>query len=281
MINFNRIITVFALLCLFSNNVMADCDSTAGTHFPGVVPPNYEGNSATDSFNCAIHGTKQLTLEQVNERNSLIPISLSNRFYIMLGGNIAAEGITNAKNETTHVPYNNYSTLQVGTLSNKKIKVASNNFEIGFGYVWKDFAFDIEWLALKSVTFTSAENNVTPTFTFTSKLTGDTLLTNTYWFFNDMYNIKIYAVFSVGIIHNQSLTQIGSGPITRMNRYFPDGGLGIGARFNLVSKLFADVAGRFLVLGAVRMSANNGVESVYVDAYRTWLGASVRLLWLF
>lgn len=253
------------------------CDSTNDLHYPSKLPPNHYGNSQTDSFNCAINGSRQLTMDQVSERNEMIPRSLNNRFYVRLGGNAAAEGILNAKNVAEA---NNTTTLAVGTLTNEQVKTASNNFEIAFGYTWKDFALDLEWLAVNSIDFNSSMINIAPSFSFSSTLKGDVLLTNWNWTFKDMYNAKLYGIFSLGMSHNKTITSIESGASTPMNRYYPAGGIGIGARFNIVSNLFADVAGRALYLGKVRISATNGSNFVDIDGVRTWLGASFRLMWL-
>ncbi len=276
-------IYTLSVVCLLSNNVFADCDSTANSHYPGIVPPNYYGGSQTDSFNCAINGNKQLTMEQINERADLIPPSLNNKFYVMLGGNAAAEGVTgvaNSTSDTNSVVINDFSNGQVGTLSNTQNKVASNNFELAVGYTWKDFAIDLEWLAVKSIPFDASIIGITNPFSFSSTIKGDSLLFNTYWFFNDMYNAKLYGVFSIGYSHNQSTTQIGTGSATILNRYYGSLGLGFGARFNIVSSLYADIVGRYIYLGSVRMQATNVNSYIYLKASRTWLGASFRLLWL-
>lgn len=272
-------ISIHTLLfvCLLSNNVFADCDSTANAHFPGVVPPNYYGGSQTDSFNCAINGNKQLTMEQINERADLIPPSLNNRFYIMLGGNAAAEGIVSAKNEATA---NNLATGEVGSLSSDQNKVASNNFEIAVGYTWKDFALDLEWLAVKSIDYNASIIEISSPFSFTSTTKGDALLFNGYWFFNDMYNAKLYGVATLGYSSNQTTNQIGTGPVSIINRYYPAFGLGVGARFNVVSSLYADIVGRYILLGTAKIYANSGNNYINIKAKRTWLGASFRLLWL-
>lgn len=272
------------IICLMSNNLFADCDSTENSHYPGIVPPNYYGSSQTDSFNCAINGNKQLTMEQINERADLIPPSLNNRFYIMLGGNAAAEGVvsaTNSSSDTSNgVVVNNFATGQAGTLSSTQNKVSSNNFELAIGYTWKDFALDLEWLAVKSVPFDASIIGITSPFSFTSTVKGDAILFNGYWFFNDMYNAKLYGVGSIGYSHNQSTSQIGSGPSNILNRYYGAFGLGVGARFNIISSLYADIVGRYIYLGPVRIEATNGDNYMYIKAVRTWLGASFRLFWL-
>lgn len=266
-----------AVVCFSTNKVYADCDSTAGLHYPTQMPPNYQGSAQTNTFNCAIHGSKELSLEEMNARADLIPPNLNNRFYVMLGGNAAAEGVMSVKNSSE---YNNSTTLAIGTLSNDHNKTASNNFELGVGYVWKDVAFEVEWLALKSVPFTTEVNGISPTFTFNSTVKGDALLGSLYWIFKDMYNVKVYGALIVGYTKNNTVSYINSGDSYAINRYRISYGLGVGARFNIVSRLYADIIGRYIMLGAVRMEATNGVNYAYLKATRTWLGASVRLLWL-
>lgn len=277
-------ISTLAIIFFLANNVFADCDSTADSHYPGVVPSNYYGGSQTDSFNCAINGSKQLTMEQANDRIDLIPQSLSNKFYIMIGGNAASEGIVSATNSSSDtssgVVVNNFATGEAGNLSSTQNRVASNNFELAFGYTWKDFAFDLEWLSAKSVPFNASITGISTPFSFTSTVNGDSLLINGYWFFNDMYNLKLYGVFSAGYSHNQSTSQIGSGPSNILNRYYGAFGLGFGARFNIISDLYADIVGRYIYLGPVRIEATNVNNYMYIKATRTWVGASFRLLWL-
>ncbi len=256
--------------------VAADCDSTAGLHFPTVTGPNYTGTAHTDSFDCAVSGTKQLSMEEMRARQDLIPPNLNNRFYIRLGGNAAAEGLTSLRTGTP----DKSTSPAVGTVSVTNSKTASNNFELAFGYTWNEFAIDLEWLALKSVQVTANINGVTPTFSFTSTVKGDVLVGNLYWIFNDMYNVKMYGVLCGGYSHNKSTNTITGGQPYTMNRYYLAYGGGVGARFNVISKAYADISARYILLGAVRLSATNGAEYFYVKGSRTWIGASVRILWL-
>ncbi len=271
------VFSVLAVVCFTTNKVNADCDSTAGMHYPSQVPPNYQGSAQIDSFNCAINGSKQLSLEEMNARSDLIPPNLNNRFYLLLGGNAAAEGVTSVKNAST---YNNSTTRAIGALSDDSNKVASNNFELGIGYVWKEIAVELEWVALKSVPFSTEITGISPTFTFNSTVKGDSLLGNIYWIFQDMYNVKVYGDLIVGYTKNNTVSSINGGTGTAINRYRISYGLGVGGRFNIVSRLYADIIGRYVILGPVRMEATNGANYAYLKATRTWLGASVRLLWL-
>lgn len=267
---------LWGVLCLFSNNIHADCDSTSGTHYPTIMPPNYQGSAHYDTFDCAVNGSKQLTLEEINERSDLMPPKLTNRFYIRIGANAAAEGISGANNQEINISTNN----QQGNLSNTRNKVASNNFEMAFGYVWKDFAFDLEWLASKSVDFNTNVININPSFAVSSNVKGDALLGNIYWIFNDMYNVKLYADFIVGWSQNTSTTFINGGGENTFKRNHFAFGLGIGARFNIWSKLFADINGRYIYLGTARLVSTNGAEHCWIKVNRTWIGAAVCLLWV-
>lgn len=267
---------VAAVVCLLTNNVYADCDSTATLHYPTINPTNYEGNAQTDTFDCAVKGNKSLTIEQINERAGYLPENLNNRFYFRIGFNAAAEGIRNVSN----VLPNNTSTSAMGTLQNTSVKVADNNFEVALGYTWSEFAVDIEWLALKSINYSSAMYNITPSFTVDSNIKGDALLLNMYWVFKDLYNVKLYGDFIVGWSNNSSTTSVG-GPFMKFAKYHVALGLGVGGRFNLVSRLFVDLSGRYIYLGTSRLVANSGVNYVWLKAQRTWMGAAACLLWLF
>lgn len=264
------------IFCLVSNNLFADCDSISGTHYPTINQPNYQGSAHTDNFDCAVSGKKQLTIDEVRERAGYLPPKLSNRFYFRIGGNIAAEGLTSASIEGV----NNTSTLATGSLLNTSNKVASNNFEMAFGYVWKEFAVDLEWLASKSVDLDTPVIDITPTFTLNSNVKGDALLGNIYWIFHDMYNVKLYGDFIIGLSKNDSTSYINSGDVTAVKRTHWAFGLAVGARFNIVSKLYADIRAKGIYLGTARLQATDGSNYAYVKIQRNWLGASVCLLWL-
>lgn len=271
-----RLITS-AIVCLLSNNIIADCDSTADMHYPSVNPPNYQGSAHTDSFDCAVNGTKQLTFEQINERAGLVPPRLTDRFYFRMGANAAAQGITSVSNQEP----NNLTTNQTGIIQNTNNKQASNNFEMAFGYVWSAFAIDVEWLSSSSISYESEIFGVSPTFTINSTVKGDALLLNLYWIFNDMYNVQLYGDFIIGYSDNTSTSYLNSdSPADTKWKHWAFGA-GFGGRFNIVSRLYADVKGRYIFLGTTRLVATDGVSNAYLKANRTWLGASVCLLWLF
>lgn len=275
----NLLLSICALItmCVYSHQIYAECDATTNMHYPTIKSPNYQGSAHTGSFDCAINGSKELTTDEMQNRADLIPPKLSNRFYLRLGGNAAATGISGAQisgvsNTTTNV---------TGYLQNTKNSVADNNFEIAFGYTWSDFAIDLEWLALKSISYSSGVSGVTPTFTFNSNIKGDALLLNLYWIFQNLYNINLYGDFIVGYTKSTTNSYINSGSITGKDNNRAAYGLGIGGRFNIISKLYVDLNGRYLYLGKMRMTATDGDNYAYIKAKRTWLGAGVCLLWLF
>lgn len=276
---FYRVICTISFVCLLANNVhaAADCDSTAKSHYPTITPPNYQGSAHYDSFDCAVNGTKQLTLEQINDRSGLVPEKLSGRFYYRLGMNAAAQGLTSVSN----LEVNNTVTMQTGFLQNTNNKEASNNFEMALGYLWEDFAVDLEWLASQSISFSTAVNGVTPPFNFYSSVKGDAMLLNMYWIFNNMYNVSLYGDFIIGYSDNTSTSYIAGGESTSTKWKHWAFGAGFGGRFNIVSRLFADVKGRYIFLGTTRLIATDGNSNAYMKANRTWLGASVCLMWLF
>ncbi len=272
-----KALSTMTFVCLLANNVYADCDSTAKAHYPTITPPNYQGSARTDSYDCAVSGSKQLTLEQINERAGLMPQKLTGRFYYRLGFNAAAQGITSANN----LEVNNTSTLQTGYLLNSGNKEASNNFEMAFGYLWDEFAVDLEWLTSQSVSYSTPVYGVTPTFNFYSNVKGDALLLNLYWIFNNMYNVSLYGDFIIGYSDNTSTSYIAGGESSTTKRNHWAFGAALGGRFNIISRLFADVKGRYIYLGTTTMTATSGVNNAYIKANRTWLGASVCLMWLF
>ncbi len=260
-----------------TNNAIAVCDSTADMRYPSVTPPNYEGNSRTDTFDCAVNGSKQLTLEQINDRKELMPQRLTDRFYFRLGANAAAQELGSVSNQEP----NNLSTNSTGILQNTKNKQASNNFEMAIGYLWSQFAIDLEWLSSSSISYNTEVVGVNPNFSFSSNVNGDAFLLNLYWIFNDMYNVQLYGDFIIGYSDNTSTNHINSEneASTKWNHWAF--GAGFGGRFNIISRLYADVKGRYIYLGTTRLVASDGTNNAYLKANRTWIGASACLLWLF
>lgn len=272
----SSIFIVGILACINTTSAFAKCDPTIEKNYPGAVPPNYYGNSQTDSFRCATTGSNELTSLQASERDDLIPEKLSNRFYIMLGGNAAAEGVTRVSNKSIYDTY-----IASATLSSTQTNTASNNVEFGFGYEWKGFAFDFEWIGLKSVTYNGYLLGITPSLPFNTTLKGDAWLFNTTWFFYDQYNFKMYGVFTAGVTNNKTTTTLNFGTPYVTNRWSPSLGLGVGARFNIISRLFADMVARYMVLGRVNYTAIDAAgDYMILKGYRTWFGVSARLIWM-
>ncbi len=264
------------LFCLASNQALARCEPSVAKNYPGYIPPDYYGNGQTDSFRCAINGSTDLSSLQQSERDELIPEKLSNRFFIRLGANASSEGITKIKNKSY------YDALAIqGSVNNKSTKTASNNIEMAFGYTWSDFAIDLEWLSVKSMTYNGALVNITPVISYFTTVKGDALLGNLSWNFKDMYNFKFYGLMSLGISSNQTYSRLSTGSANVIKKKTPAFGLGLGARFNLVSKLYADMAVRGLFLGSAKFEAANGAgRYIILEATRTWIGVSARLMWL-
>lgn len=265
------------LLCLVSNSLFAACEPSVSSHFPSKTPANSYGNSRTDRFNCAVTGTNDLSEAQLRERANLLPESLSDRWYIRLGGNAAAEGVTGTKTGGNDPQTAN------AIVKTKDEKTASNNIELGFGYVWKDFAIDLEWLGLKSVAYGSTLENITPTLDFTTTVKGDSLLANVYWIAQDIYSVQLYGLMAVGFTSNKSTTVLSGGDPVALSKYSLSFGAGVGGRFNIIAKLYGDMAFRYLMLGRVKYVGRtpSGGTSMELKSTRDWLGVSFRVLWLF
>lgn len=265
------------LICLLSNIAWAECDHTSSQHFPSKTAPNYYGNSRTGSFNCAVTGeADELTSAQLSERAELLPESHANRFYVRLGGNVASEGVISVKN-------NSQGGLIGATIQDSTGKTASNNIEFAFGYAWKEWAIDLEWLGLKSVDYTSTLQQITPNLDFSTTVSGDAILANVYWIFKDIYSIQLYGLICGGVTKNDSTASLNNGTSVALNHNGISYGLGFGGRFNIISKLYADMAARYIILGKVKYLARNPAQNLamQLQATRNWFGMSFRLLWLF
>lgn len=269
------IVGVGITACLLSTQLFAKCEPSVAKDFPGEVPANYYGNSQTDSFRCAITGSTDLTMSEIYDQNDLIPQKLSDRFYVRIGANAAAEGIARVSNESI------YDTVaDAGVLSTSGVKTASNNAQIAFGYAWKDWAVDIEWLSSKSITFNGSLQQISPIIPFSSNTSGDALLLNLYWIFINRYNFNLYGLFDIGVSNNRSSTYIFNDTPTIVKKYSPAYGIGIGGRFNIVSRLFADMNLRYIILGRATLTASGNGRYIILKASRTWAGMSASLMWM-
>lgn len=264
------------LVCLISKAHAGACDPTIANNYPGNEPANFYGNGQTDSFRCAITGSTDLTSLQQSERADLIPQSLNNRFYVLLGANASTESITSVKNESIYDPY-----IQAAVLTTDQTKTASNNVELAFGYTWKDVAIDLQWLAVKSIAYSGYLTQINPSLYYNSTVKGDATLINVYWIFQDLYNFKFYGLVCGGISSNKSTTTLNYGTSNVIKKMSPAYGLGFGARFNLVSNIYADMAARYIILGRAKFAAvDSAGDYMILKGYRTWLGVSARILWL-
>jgi len=266
-----------AIVCLHPNKLLASCNPTIAKNPPTVTGSNYPGNSQTDSFRCAINGGKDLTMAQLRERSALIPEKVSDRFYLRFGLNASSEGIVGVKNLSTS------TATSAGTVETKQFNVSSNNIELALGYTWTDFAIDLEWLALKSINYDSTLTGITPNVSFTTITKGDALLGNFYWNFKNLYNFNFYAVALIGTTGNKTTTTITNGTANIVNKkYAISFGGGIGAKFNIISSVYADMSARYINLGKTKFEASNAANtsSILLKGTRRWIGMSVRLLWL-
>lgn len=279
-------------ICLISNIASAACNrgplptgcepakptciEEVGGHFPSKTPPNYFGNSRSGTFNCAVTGADDLSMSELKERAKYLPESLDYRWYVRLGGNVGAGGVMSVKNVTGE------STTSTSTISSTEEKNASNSYEVGFGYIWTDYALDIEWMGLNNVGYDATFTDTTPNLSFTTNVTGDAILINAYWIFKDLYNVKLYGLLCTGASFNKSYASLAGGPSTSLNRIGLAFGLGFGGRFNIISKIYADMAVRYITLGRVKYLAANaaGTQSMILKGLRTWFGVDFRLLWM-
>lgn len=271
------LITIGIATSLLSTQLFAKCEPSVAKDYPGEVPANYFGNSQTDSFRCAITGATELSADQLREQDDLIPPKLTDRWYVLVGANAAAEGIARATNNSI------YDTVaQAGVLSSTQVKTASNNAQLAFGYAWTDWAVDVMWLSSKSVTFNASLQQISPVIPFSSNVSGDALLLDVYWIFVNRYNFNLYGLLAAGLSYNRTTTNIDNGSATVCKRYSPAYGLGVGGRFNLVSKLFADMNARYMLLGRNTMQASNSAgRFIIIKSYRTWAGLTASLMWMF
>ncbi len=251
--------------------VGAACDSMKGVHYPTNQQANYYGAASTEEFYCAVTGIDDVSAEQLQELTEYLPPKLSDRFYVLLGGNVASEGIYKVKNVSD--PDSIYVDAEIVT---QTAKTGSNNFEVGFGYTWTDFAIDVEYLPYKSIQYSTTFTGVTGAPTVSSTVSGYNILANVYWIFNDMYNVKLYGVIPVGLNNIKSVTTANSATFT-LSKYSAIYGLGIGGRFNVVSSVYADMVARYMLMGNIRMQTNTGIV---LKSQLSWFGVSLRLLWL-
>jgi hypothetical protein len=242
---------------------MGICADSVAKYYPGKQHPNHYGNAATDSFRCAMSGSTQLTAEQIKIRKSLIPDSHDFRFYARVGLNAAAQQLR---------------------FPGAKVSQASNQFDAAFGYRWNKTSVELEWLNLGSINYTSLQVKVGPAHTLATvsgKVKGHALFLGANYEFYKFYNYSPYVNIAIGVTNNNTSFNFNSNQVLSSERYTLSGGLSLGMKFNIYSRFYADVTVRGLFLGNVKYDAKDVVADAKVKVTRIWLGASLRLIWLF
>ncbi len=278
----NYFITMALLLSIGSTSVIAKsqtsgiCKDSVFDYYPGRIPPDYYGNSRTNSFNCALHGSAELTPEQQRERNKLIPKSHNYSVYIRGGINAAAQVLRGIKNKTK----------TAGTTFDKKVneteaRKASNSFDIALGYKWQDVSLEIEWLNLDSFNYNSYLLATDPVLRFQSKVKGHAIMLGANFEYYKLGIMYPYIGLNLGIVQNESLFSF-NGSANKIKRKFgPAVGIGFGAKFNIYSNLYADAVLRLIYLDKVVFDSIDTSPLLKLEAQRFWAGASIRLMWLF
>lgn len=262
---------------IITNQAYAACDGNTLGYYPSKLPDDYYGNGQTDRFRCAIEGKTQLSAQEQAELEALIPQSHDNRFYVRFGLNSGTEKISGVKNNGTDI-----SSALVGIPTNVSEKTSSNEIEMAIGYSWKDFAVDLEWMSLRKIRYSGAFVATSSTPTITSEISGDAYLLNAHYNIKDFYNFKIYLTGIFGTTKTEAETRVNSSSPTISSRWGLSFGGGIGAKFNLVSQLYADMTVRGLLLNTkVKMEDADTTSYIILKGTRSWIGASARFIWLF
>jgi len=249
------------LLAAESSQLGICADSVVKT-YPGRERPDYYGNAQIDSFRCAISGSTQLTPEQMQQRKDLIPDSHDFRFYGRVGLNAAAQQIR---------------------FPSAKATQSSNQFDVALGYRWKVSSVELEWLNLSSIQYNLQAQIGTPVSNaqLAGTLKGQALFLAVNYEFYKFYNYIPYFNLAIGITNAKATLSINGGQTQSLNKYVPAGGLGIGVKFNIYSRFYADIMVRGLYLGQTKYDASNVQAGLSIKAKRIWLGASLGVIWLF
>ena len=244
-------------------NDVGICADSVVKNYPGKQRPDYYGNSSIDSFRCAMSGSTQLTPEQMKLRKDLIPDSHNFRLYGRVGLNAAAQQIRFKGGKTTQ---------------------SSNQFDAAIGYRWKNTSAELEWLNLSSITYSNLQiklGNPLIIGQVSGKIKGQAIFLGLNYELYKFYNYTPYLNLAIGLTSNDAILTLNAGPQQILSKYLLAGGLGLGVKFNIYSRCYADVIVRGLYLGQTKYNGSALQTGLTIKAKRIWLGASLRLIWLF
>jgi hypothetical protein len=152
------------------------------------------------------------------------------------------------------------------------------------GYRWQAASLELEWLNLSSITYTNLNASVgTPATTaqLSGQVKGQALMAGVNYEFYKFYNYIPYVNLAIGLTSNKASMSINNGPIQALNSYLLSGGLGLGIKFNIYSRFYADAIVRGLFLGQSKYDGSIIQPGLKIRGRRIWLGASLRIIWLF
>ena len=255
---------------------------------PLVLAQEWYGNAQTDEFRKAVSETyDDLTEQEKYEINRMVPEVHKKRFYVILGSSKSITRVFDLSNTTTIAADSNVSGNTLSTDFGKKNK---RILEVAVGYIWDKFRADVEWLHSAKVKISGSVYDTTQNIKFENTVSGTGIAANLRYDIWEFYEIKLYAsgILTIGLnkgqlsIRSDAIPTSSDTSVSRLNYGF---GLGLGARYNLFSKLYLDIGGRYINLGKVRMetSINNAANqgnSLAMKATRAISGFGFKLMWL-
>ena len=276
---------------LLANSAVADM-SVNTKNWPKQLPPseygphNYYGNGQASSFHKAINKKAgPLTDEEQKTVHGMIPENEVGRYYLKAGIHKSTSAVGSLKNKSTATPAlgTDYS---IQTLYDKKYKKDVTGFGLGGGYIIDDkFRVDVDYIFGNDLKY-----NTEAVFTcgyprLDSKVTGQHLIANAYYEFNNVYMFKPFVGASAGIGMNKvsaTFTNTGAvndGITTSKTSMGIDYGLQIGSRIRILNTRFnLSASYRYLFLGKTKWV--DGTGGILLEGKRTFNGFALDLIYL-
>jgi len=239
------------------------------------------GNAQIPEFQQAVEeSSDDLTAQEVDQINNMLPESHDNRYYIVLGNNRSTTRVSALSNITDQ---NASSEIADKLLSIDFGKKKQRELEFAIGYIWNTARVDLEWLQTADITITGSINETTsPGRSFETIISGNTVIANLAYDIKDLYGIKCYGTGILALGMNKMQLKLETSSFMEVSRLAFGIGLGLGVRYNLISKLYIDIGARYINLGSTKGEAENiGTNrSLKLEGTRAVASIGLRLTWL-
>lgn len=275
---------VLSLLC--TGPTLAELSVNA-KNWPKQLPgseyndENYYSNGQTDNFHNAINSSNvAITTAEQKTLEAMVPESEHNRWYFKAGLHKSTARISGVKNSSSNAGIATYTLTTPAAAA-----TSATGGALGVGYVFDAMRFDGEYIFIKNSSYNPAPLYTGRPTTLTSTISGQHLIANAYYDFNNVPLVQPFVGLSLGAGMNKTAATfaqtngVGTDGAKTKSAIGLDYGVQAGATTRIMgSRFYADVSYRYLKLGSVKWSDSSG--TLLLKGKRTLSGVALGLRFL-